>query len=156
MMNNHSIQKGFVIFFIFIFLVSSLFAIVHITKAQEGNYVANEFIVKYKKGVDPQSIKGKVQERAQKKQMFLGMISVLVEDLSFVLNGKSKPEMQLEKMKMIDTKNGIVSKEKLDLSYGALYLMKTDGKRNILEIIETYEKLPEVEYAQPSNIYETQ
>ncbi len=121
--------------------------------------VPNQIIVKYKKDLSPQTLQLKADERKVQQSGFFGSIRIFFDNLKYKAKKQEVPEKHLTRIQEADKEVGAENKERLfdagDENQRNTFLIKTDGKKTIEEVIRVYEALPEVEYAEPNYVYTT-
>jgi len=124
--------------------------------ATAADFVLDEIVVKYKDNLAPQELALQVASRQTLKKSFLGRIQLFWGDLKLTFARQEKPEIRLSRLQSVDQEVGALDKQKLlETSEAAgknVYVIKTDGSKSVEQMVNLYEALPEVEYAEPSKI----
>ncbi len=130
-------------------------------KLVKGTYVEGEMIVKYKADLTPQQLTLAIAERKEKKESFLGGVRLFFDNLKYSLKNKETPETHFSRIQSVDENIGVIEKARISINEADnpdrnIFLVKTDKSKSVDEMIKTYEKLSEVEYAEPNYIFTTQ
>ncbi|OGK14933.1 hypothetical protein A2690_01525 [Candidatus Roizmanbacteria bacterium RIFCSPHIGHO2_01_FULL_39_12b] len=112
---------------------------------EREQFVANQVIVKFKSGYDPETLKAKVMQRTQLSRTFLGKIRVMFMDLL----AKTVPMRELQLLETVNKQAGAVNQEILAIeSDKSTYIITLNGKKSVEKAVEIYSKLSFVEYAE--------
>jgi len=114
----------------------------------------NQILVKYKSDLSPQSLQLKVEERKTIKSSTFGSIRLLFDNLKYKMGNKTLPEEQLTRIQQADAQVGAKNKTRVfdakDENQRNLFVIEISTDKTPEEAIRVYEKLPEVEYAEPN------
>ncbi|MBI2430620.1 MAG: hypothetical protein HYV39_01245 [Candidatus Levybacteria bacterium] len=147
-------MKQWAIFLSLLFLIFHLLPLT--SHAQEPRFVPDEVIVKYKNGQSPDDIKALIQQKHARKKTIIGFLKVFFEDLTKRIKKQETIEDKLKRLEDADKKMGVISRKQLFANpppqLANIYLIKLKEKNKVLETIELYKALPEVEYAEPNHI----
>ncbi|KXK11189.1 MAG: hypothetical protein UZ22_OP11002000393 [Microgenomates bacterium OLB23] len=151
------ITKIIVMLVLLAFPLSPVFAAVPRTATTDGftqQPAPNQIVVKYKKDLSPQTLQLQADQRKTTKAKLFGNIRLLLDNLKYKANKQELPEEHLLRIQQADTTAGAKNKTRIfdadDQNQRNLFVIELDGKKTIEQAIAIYEKLPEVEYAEPN------
>lgn len=146
----------FILFFsVFLFTYHGANAYIDLESpnAQTDTYVKNQYIVKFKPGLDPKSLKSKITKEINSQKDFISKIRFMIKNFK----NPSTFEKQLRSLLNAQKSAGVIKIEDMRLNGpGKTYLMTTDGTKTFDQIKSLYDKLPQIDYIEPNYIYTIQ
>lgn len=118
----------------------------------------NQIVVKYKKDLSPQTLQLQATERKAAKAKMFGSVRLLLSNLKYRINKQELPEEHLLRIQQADDAAGAKNKTRIfdadDENQRNLFVIELDDSKSIEQAIAIYEKIPEVEYAEPNYTYQ--
>lgn len=149
-------KPGLLILIILFLLAGLSVNIIYAGQSTESAYIKNQIIVKYSQNISLADLAEKVSDRQEKKDSFLGKISLFFENISYKLKGKTYPEEKLSQIQQLDSQIGVVDRTSMSTKNidENVYLLNLNGSISVEKAVSKLEKSSWVEYARPNYIME--
>src|SRR3989338_1676337 len=147
---GHLICRNKIIWLFFLFF---LILAPGLVQAQEtsNQYIDDSVIVKYKES--PVLLETKAKERSNREASLFGKLQNVGDNIALSISGNTAPEQQLQQIDNISAQVGAEKVDATDEIGHDVFVLDTDGKKSVNDVVNFLNNQSQVEYAEPNYIY---